>query len=235
MRTRILAAGLVLILGSLEARAEDLTVVPSVGYGFSNFAFTNVQSGIDEKAQFDIVDFAMTAARGRVYLRLNSEIPLGEEYSIVNGVRKYKRQDYSFALGYYLADSLSLYGGYSYGKTSVLIIGTGSLVTFTDSGPFVGAIYSFPVGDLANIAISGAYAAMDGSRASSSSAGTDIGNTNGFSLGITWSDTYRGNANYYVSYKHKSYLSQLVNSDTFASSSYEKRFNIFSLGFVFPI
>jgi len=58
---------------------------------------------------------------------------------------------------------------------------------------------------------------------------TESGKTSGFSLGVTWSDTYKKKLNYYVSYKQKNYNTDLT------TISIDKKFNIVTFGFVFPI
>ncbi len=57
----------------------------------------------------------------------------------------------------------------------------------------------------------------------------ESGSTTGFSFGLTWSDTFRGKANYFVAYKMKNY------SATLTIQNITNNFNIFSLVFVFPI
>lgn len=150
-------------------------------------------------------------------------------------VRQFQREDYSVTTGYGLLDNLSVFGGISSGKTSIVTF-TGSSTVYTrhaDNGPFIGASYNYDVGDSASIRLDLAYAFMNGSYsrfvAGAGPGTTESGNTSGLSAGITWSDSYREKATYYLSYKYKSYNSTLV------TRSIDKQFNIFTFGFIFPI
>ena len=184
----------------------------------------------------------MTAAYGRSYLKFSSELPLGEEYTYGPAlIRQLKREDFGFSAGYYVLENLSVFGGYSYGKTSIISFdGGGGLPPYPvytqhlDTGPFIGTTYSFYVGKTGTLGLNLAYASMDGRLVVQDSdpggiSNTENGKTTGFSLGATWSDTYKKKLNYYVSYKQKNYKTDLV------TISIDKTFNIFTFGFVFPI
>lgn len=235
MKIRALSAVFFLLIISLPAGAEELTMVPSVGYGFSSFHFLS-STGRDDRARFSIVDFALTAAYARFYVRVNAEVPMGQEITTSGtDIRQFQREDYSVAAGYGVLDNLSIFGGFSSGKTSIITYTAASTVytRHTDNGPFIGASYNYDVGDNASIGLSLAYAFMNGSY-SRFVAGTGLtddesGNTSGLSMGITWSDSYRDKATYYLSYKYKSYNSVLE------TRSIGKIFNIFTFGFIFPI
>lgn len=72
MKIRALSFAIfLLIIISLPARAEELTMVPSIGYGFSSFHFLST-TGRDDNARFSIVDFALTAAYKRLYAMCES-------------------------------------------------------------------------------------------------------------------------------------------------------------------
>lgn len=241
MKIRALSTFLFLAIFSLPALGEDITLVPSIGYGMSNLKFTRSVGG-EDASRFNVVDLGMTVAYKRFYIRGSAEIPLGEEYTYGPAlIRQVKREDYGYAVGYYVFDTLSVFGGYSYGKTSIISFdGGGGLPPYPvytqhlDEGMYLGANYSIYVGKSGTIGFNLAYADMDGKMIVQDSdpggvSSEETGKTTGYSLGVTWSDTLKDKATYYVSYKQKSYKTDLV------TISIDKAFNIFTFGFVFPI
>lgn len=226
---------------SLSANAQGITVVPSIGYGMSTLKFDR-SVGESDVSRFSMVDFALTAAYKRFYIRANTEVPMGEEYTYGPAlIRQFKREDFGVAAGYYFFNTFSVFGGYSYGKTSIITFDGASATPFSaiytqhrDAGPFIGANYSIYIGKRGSIGINAAYAFMDGALIVQNSdpggvSTNESGTTSGFSLGLSWSDTLKNKATYYVAYKFKSYKTELT------TISINKNFNIISMGFVFPI
>jgi len=226
---------------TVSASAAELTMVPSIGYGESNLNFSR-STGESDDSRFNIIDLGMTASYGRYYMKFSTELPLGEEYTYGPAIiRQFKREDFGFTAGYYLRDNLSLFGGYAYGKTSIITFdgggGTPPYPVYTqhrDTGPFIGANYSLFIGKTGTLGLNLAYADMDGLLIVQDSdpggiSNSESGKTTGFSLGATWSDTYKDKLTYYVAYKRKNYKTDLV------TQSVDKTFDIFSFGFVFPI
>jgi hypothetical protein len=220
MKIRVLSTFLFLSVLSVSSHGADITLVPSIGYGMSNLKFTRSVGGEDASA----------------------EIPLGEEYTYGPAlIRQVKREDYGYSVGYYVLETLSVFGGYSYGKTSIISFdGGGGLPPYPvytqhlDEGIYIGANYSIYVGKTGTIGLNLAYADMDGKYIVQDSdpggvSSSETGKTSGYSFGITWSDTIKNKTTYYVSYKQKSYKTDLV------TISIDKAFNIFTFGFVFPI
>lgn len=241
MKIRTLSIAILPLLYSLSAGAADLTVVPSIGYGVSSLTFTRSVGG-EDASRFNIIDLGLTVAYDRLYAKVSAEIPLGEEYTYGPAlIRQFKREDYGISGGYYVLDNLSVFGGYAYGKTSIISFdGGGGLPPFPvytqhlDSGFYLGANYSFFIGKTATIGVNFAYASMDGSLIIQDSdpsgvSTTETGKTTGYSIGFTWSDTIKNKFNYYISYKLKSYKTDLV------TNSIDKNFNIVTFGAVFPI
>ena len=239
MKIRALFAVFMLFTISLPASGEDVIFVPSIGYGMSDFKFSHSGGGQDS-SRFNIIDVGLTAAYKRFYIRGYAEIPLGEEYTYGPAViRQVKREDYGYSIGYYLLENLSVFGGYSYGKTSITSFdgSVGPYPVYTqhvDSGMYIGANYSFYVGKSGTIGINLAFADMIGELViedtdPAGSSSVEEGKTSGFSLGLTWSDTYKDKVTYYAAYKKKSYKTDLT------TTSIDKGFNIFTFGFVFPI
>jgi hypothetical protein len=229
-----------LLLYTFSAQAADVTMVPSIGYGQSHLNFDR-STGESDVSQFNIIDLGMTASYGRYFVKVSSEMPLGEEYTYGPAlVRQFKREDFGVTAGYYFRDDLSVFGGYSYGKTSIITFDGSSTTPHAiytqhrDSGPFIGANYSIFVGKTATIGLNVAYANMDGEFIIQDSdpggySTNQSGTTDGFSFGATWSDTYKNKVTYYVAYKVKNYKTDLV------TQSVDKTFNIVSFGFIFPI
>lgn len=240
MRIRILPAFL-LLFAALPASAKDVTIVPSIGYGMSNLTFTRSTGEVDD-SRFSVVDLGLTAAYGKAYVKLSAEMPLGQEFTYGPAlIRQFKRDDFGVTAGYSVMDQVSVFAGYSYGKTSIVSFdGGGGLPPYPvytqhlDQGPFVGANYSMFVGKTGTLGFNIAYANMDGSMVIQDSdpggvSTTESGTTSGFSLGITWSDTYKDKLSYYLTYKRKNYETDLV------TISIDKSFDILTFGVVFPI
>lgn len=241
MKIRLLPGIILFFVAILPASGKELTIVPSVGYGISSLTFTR-STGETDASRFSVIDLGMTAAYDRFYVKLSSELPMGEEYTYgPTLVRQLKREDFGVSVGYYATENLSLFGGYSYGKTSIISFdGGGGLPPYPvytqhrDEGMFIGSNYSFFVGKTGTLGLNFAYASMDGRMiVQDTNPGvlptTETGNTSGFSLGVTWSDTYKKKLNYYVAYKQKNYNTDLT------TISIDKKFNIITFGFVFPI
>jgi len=241
MKIRAFSTVFLLLIISLPAGAAELSVVPSIGYGISSLKFNRAVGG-EDASRFSVVDMGLTVAYNRIYARVGAEVPLGEEYTYGPAlIRQLKREDYGISVGYYVRENLSVFGGYSYGKTSIISFdGGGGLPPFPvytqhlDSGPYLGANYSFYVGKTGTIGLNLAYASMDGSLIIQDSdpggvSTVENGKTTGYSFGITWSDTFKDKLTYYVSYKQKSYKTDLV------TNSIDKNFNIATIGVVFPI
>lgn len=241
MKIRALSTVFLLLFISLPAGAAELTVVPSIGYGFSSLKFTRSVGG-EDASRFSVIDMGLTVAYERYYVRIGAEVPLGEEYTYGPAlIRQFKREDYGISVGYYALENLSLFGGYSYGKTSIISFdGGGGLPPYPvytqhlDSGLYLGANYSFYVGKTGTIGLNLAYASMDGSLIVQDSdpggvSTRENGKTAGYSFGLTWSDTFKDKLTYYISYKQKSYKTDLV------TNSIDKNFNIATIGVVFPI
>lgn len=225
------------MLASGPVAAGELTFVPSVGYGVSNLDFSR-STGESDDTRFNMIDLGLTASYDNYYLKLSGEMPLGEEFTAAPGlVRQIKREDFGVSLGYYLTDKASLFGGYSYGKTSIITNNISSYAIYTqhrDHGLFVGGSYSVFVGKTGSLSFNLAYADMFGllTVEDTNPAGSDssnAGKTNGFSLGVTWSDTYKDKLTYYLAYKRKDYFSNL------GPVSVNKNFEIVTFGFIFPV
>jgi len=219
------------------AHASDLVLVPSIGYGLSTLKF-NRSTAVEDKSSFNTVDLGLTAAYKRFYVRFNTEMPLTSDYNYGSSlIRQVKREDWGMVGGFYLLDSLSLFTGVSYGKTSIIDLKgspvVGTYTTYTDTGPFIGANYQFNIGKQSTIGLNVAFAVMNGELAVNSTDGSvntkDTGTTGGFSLGASWNSKYGESANYYVALKLKSYKSELT------SLTIQKDISILSFGVVFPL
>ncbi len=236
------------------AQADDLILVPGAGLGQSSMDFTRSTSENDQ-ATFNVVEISLTAAYKGVYLRGSTELPLGEAYSHGPAlIRQFKREDASLTLGWHpfetfplssdklaFLKSLSIFGGYSSGKTSVMTYDGGSglppyavYTEYLDEGMYYGLGYSLRVGDIGSLSLNVAQASMDGSfLVQPSDLGgvttTETGTTQGLSYGLTWGGSFRDKATYYLSWRQRSYTTDLV------TISIDKQFRILSAGFIFPL
>jgi len=88
-----------LLTCTFSVQAADVTMVPSIGYGQSHLNFDR-STGVSDVSQFNIIDLGMTASYGRYYVKLSSEMPLGEEYTYGPAlVRQFKREDFGVTAG----------------------------------------------------------------------------------------------------------------------------------------
>lgn len=219
----------------MTAHAAELTLVPSIGFGESYLTFSRSTGQVDQ-SRFNIVDLGMTATYGAYYLKVDTEMPFGEAYATGPSViRQFKREDFGATAGYYLNDKLSVFAGYAYGKTSI-VTNTATNTMYTehqDTGPYIGANYSFFIGASGTLGLNVAYAKQDGLLSVENTSATpntsETGTTSGFSAGATWTDTYKNKLTYYLGYKWKRYKTELP------STNIDKTFDIFMFGFVFPI
>ena len=234
MKIKPVLISLLLLLYATTTHAAELTLVPSVGFGESYLTFSRSTGEVDQ-SRFNIVDLGMTASYGNYYLKINTEMPLGEAY--VTGpstIRQFKREDFGATAGYYVNDKLSLFGGYAYGKTSIVTTTSGSTVytEHQDAGPYIGANYSLFLGKTGTLGLNVAYADESGILIVNNIGGsgtTQSGKTSGYSVGAIWTDVYKNKLTYYLGYKWKRYKTELP------SSSINKTFDIFTFGFIFPI
>ena len=234
MKTRTLLISILLLLCTTTTRAAELTMVPSIGFGESFLKFSRSTGEVDD-SRFNIVNLGLTASYGDAYLKVDTDIPFGDAYS--NGpnlIRQFKREDFGATAGVYVTEQLSLFGGYAYGKTSIVTIKPGSTVytEHQDTGPYIGANYSLYLGKSGSLGLNVAYADESGLLAVNTIGGANVkqtGKTTGYSVGATWTDTYKNKLTYYVGYKWKRYRTELP------STSIDKTFDIFTFGFVFPI
>ena len=188
MKIRALFAVFMLFTISLPASGEDVIFVPSIGYGMSDFKFTRSGGGQDA-SRFNIIDVGLTAAYKRFYIRGYAEIPMGEEYTYGPAlIRQVKREDYGYSIGYYLLENLSVFGGYSYGKTSIIALSSGAPVytQHLDSGIYIGANYSIYLGKTGSVGLNLAYADMDGKLTVLNTASPPSSEANGKTRGISF-------------------------------------------------
>ncbi len=241
MKTGALIIVALLVALCPAAKAADVGIIPSLGFGLSSLDFTR-STGEQDNSQFNIVDIGITATYQRFYASTNAQLPFSDEYTYGPAlIRQFKRQDFGISLGYYVLDSLSVFGGYSYGKTAIISFDGGSglppypvYTQHLDSGPFIGANYSMNVGKSGSLGLNVAYADMDGLYVVQDSDPGGVstheeGKTSGFSIGVSWSGTIDNKFNYYVTYKQKSYRTDLV------TISIDKNFNIVTAGISLPL
>jgi hypothetical protein len=235
---RLLAISLVAgCLFSTPALASDWTIVPSVGYGLTSLKF-NRSTATQDQSSFNTLDLGFTAARKRFYLRINTEIPLTADYIYGSSfIRQVKREDVGLVAGYSLFNSLSVFTGISYGKTSIIdtqnTSPTAVYTQYIDSGPFLGTNYRRDIGKKSSISLNVAFALMGSSLLVKDNAGTvpidDTGTTSGFSLGVSWNSRIHDKGSYFVSLRLKDYRSELN------TLSVRKDISVLSFGFVFPM
>ncbi|MDG4552813.1 MAG: hypothetical protein P9E24_00990 [Candidatus Competibacter sp.] len=151
-----------------------------------------------------------------------------------------KHDDWALSLGYLITDQWSVFAGYKAGKTDwdqsmLYYVEAPNLrfnVTldgeFTQDGPFLGTSYSFPIGP-GTLTLKAAYAYLDGifkrnvnAVISGSPEGASFvtsnykldGNSNAYSLGISWTQALADNLGFSIGANYHSYDFNLSGSST---------------------
>lgn len=246
------AIGLMTIVHS-GAGAQEISIVPAVGIGRSSMDFRS-SVGERDKATFNVLEMSLTAAYKGVYLRASTELPLGESYAHGPAlVRQFKRDEASLTLGWFPLNTfavsdklsalrgLSIFTGYLSSRTSIVSFDGGAglppYAVYTehlDEGVYYGLGYSYRLRDFGSLSVNVARANMDGSlRVEPSAPGFvsthETGTTKGLSYGLSWTGSIRDKATYYLSWRKRSYTTELV------TISIDKDFQVMSAGFIFPL
>ncbi|MGB5396005.1 MAG: hypothetical protein WBN96_02565 [Gammaproteobacteria bacterium] len=139
----------------------------------------------------------------------------------------FSRDDIGLTFGYSVLDNITLFAGFTRGETEGA--GTGQIdvgtvpsfsttvISIIEQGPFVGAIYSYHFKKSGSLSLSLAYAKLDGEvilRSASTAIATGvttidtqsaIGNADGLSYSIGWTDQFAENILYNISFKQTDY------------------------------
>lgn len=230
-----------LVIPPVFADTAQLVIAPSMDMAFKNDALS-IRSGSTTtnlaKVDFKTLAPGIALGYGRWFGGITAEFTIDpgafEQTKFTATGYEYRNSTFSrgettFNVGYRIFEgkksSANLYGGFHDSRSKILqSIYTYSSVgptytvkteraDFTETGPFVGANFTMPIGKQNNLTFSAAYALLDGklddlqTNGSSSTLDHNIysANSNGLSLGLVWSGPLGKNSNYKIGYKFVDY------------------------------
>jgi len=263
--TRLVIIWIVVFFAQSAFAEEEISIVGGVAYSLKSEEFT--VGGKPFKPEFTTIDWSLIAAYKSSYIKLNYDQSVKDDSilnntpsgngGLDNSVLLFSREDSGITIGYSVLDSLTLFAGYTRGRTDVLgfsdvsgrvtalppeIRNRNIDITITEKGPFVGASYIHYLKDSGSFNFSVAYAQLDGVL-SFKTADTDVetgtvtvisesseGDSTGFSYSVTWTDQFSEDILYNITLKRTEYNfdgSPIRNE----SLDFDNIYNIFSIGF----
>lgn len=189
----------------------------SVAAGFKNGEYLP-KSDPDTGFRFSAtsLDLAMDFYTDRTFVTINYDVPIKDDYSIVNGGTieiDSTRIDAGITLGYNVYRNLNLFAGYKIGETKQKYVRTNGtsagVIVYHDAGPFAGASYGYSLGAAGSVSGSIAYALFNG-QIRRHDLLTDViqdtsGITSGLSYGVKWSRGLRNGTTFSIGYKLNAY------------------------------
>ncbi len=194
--------------------AEQTSLVPSATISARSFEYSSGPFRLE--GSLYSLGVGLTGIMNRVYLDISAERNLepGEQNASTDlspsGI-EFNRQDTSLALGYAVNDSISVFGGYKHGKTTITVPGTLTVRELATSlkgqGPYFGAGGGWQVKDWGFFSFSAAYARLDAILQDQNAVEYD-GNASGTSLGLEWKASLDKNLYYELAITHHHYFYQ---------------------------
>lgn len=250
-----------------NAEKDEITVVGGVTYSVKKEDFT--VGGRPFSPEFRTLEWSVITAYQSSYLKFNIDQSIKDHFqitssasgdgSIETSLMMLRREDIGLTYGYSVLDNVSLFVGYTSGETSGTITGSYRADTnnpfpgnskiadtefsFKETGPFVGASYSYYFHNSGSLSFSLAYAQLDGevvirnietlidTGATTSNSSTIEGDANGLSYSLTWMDRFSEDMRYSIMFKKTSYEFDGpldANGDDF---DFDDIYEIFSIGF----
>jgi hypothetical protein len=249
------------------AEDDEVSIVGGVAYNLKNEDFDI--AGKPFKPEFVTLEWSVIAAYKSSYVKFSFDQSIKDFATIDNAPNSggnidnqtilFSRKDISLTFGYSVLDNMSIFVGYTRGETS----GTGIAgyrfeggiafpddaiisnlsISIKESGPFVGASYSYYLQDSGSFSFSLAYAQLDGevsilTTATSVANGAVTfdsqvakGDADGISYSVTWTDQFSEDTLYNISLKTTNYkfdAPEIPGEDSF---DFDDTYNIFSIGF----
>jgi len=214
--------------------AEDagLTVAPAIDFGFKQSSMNISANGSPYtsayKPSYITLIPSLSMTYGQFYGAVSYDTPLTEYHtsygtSSATGIaysdNTYSRQETTVALGYRLLPALSVFGGYLNGKSKMRSVDYSGVplqpypgdISFNTNGYFAGVSTSHSYGDKGAIALSVAYAQMNGtidSKFSNVSGTIQSQNASGYSTNLSWSGPMGNSMFYRVGLRYAKYYYQ---------------------------
>ena len=192
------------------ALAQELLIIPNIFVSSRNFEYSILNTGVN--GHISSLGGGVTGIYQRFYLDLSGERSLSaNEESIISGWSnkiEFKRTDFAASIGYAINDSISTFGGYKYGKSTLTELPpspfVGAKTSLEGQGLFIGAGGGWPVKDWGTLSFSAAYARMVANY-KNFIIGNTRGDASGTSLGIEWKAPLKKNFYYDLSLTRHDY------------------------------
>lgn len=207
--------------------AEESTsfdAYPRAGLALNQLSYVR-PDGTKLDANYTALNLGLTADFGQFYIDAGGEL-FGADFLENQGeITGIERQDYTFTAGYIINKDLSVFLGYTVGEMKDDFQGE----FHDDRGYFFGATYNY-LSNETNYAFSMAYADLDGSiTVDGVPADKTLGQTSGFSYGVTMSGPFRETMGYTIALKVRQYDYEVDGT----SDVTDKEITSLTLGLVF--
>jgi hypothetical protein len=172
--------------------AEEVSIIPNLLFSSRNFEYSVFNGGVN--GTINSLGGGVTSVYQRFYIDLAGEKNLtAHEDSTTNLLSTSNvaldRIDFTTTLGYALNDSISVFGGYKYGKSTITALPpspfTGGQISLDGKGLFLGAGGRLAINSWGFLSFSAAYAKM-ATRYKDLIYGTAKGDASGTSLVVQW-------------------------------------------------
>ena len=266
--TKNLLSGCIFALFTQPVLAEDdeVSIIGGMGYNIKRAEFSVGNKPF--KPEFTTVDLSIIAAYKSFYVKAGFDQSIKDHFQINNtpssdgridnGIIQLQREDADITIGYNVINNISIFAGYTRGETSGIsttsidINGSGptletsifhSTLSFKQTGPFIGASYSYYLQDSGAFNFSLAYADLDGdivfseaktffTTAETTLSSFEIqGKSTGLSYGVTWTDQFSENMLYNISLKIKRYKFDGPLAPGGDDFDFDDNYNIVSISF----
>jgi hypothetical protein len=219
----ILCSGL-LIFSVQAEESSSIEVFPRAGVGLNWLNFVRID-GSELDAYFTTLNVGLSVNYDQVYFDVGAEL-FGVDSNKEGGeVDDVERQDFTATTGYRVNQDTSVFVGYTFGETKDDLKGE----FHEDTGPFIGASYSFLRGDTVYTTTL-AYAALDGEILVDEEPEKNTkGDTTGFSLGFAISGPFRETMGYLIALKTRQYTYEVDGT----SQDSDKAITSMTLGLIF--
>ena len=215
---------------SEESFFDKVTWAPTAGVQMKNLSFDQdlikgtsslANASGDFEVDMPVLSLGLTAVYDRFYIAIKRDDSFDDALTTTSvpftgGKSSVQREDMSLTFGMNVAEGVNAFIGYMEGETTLKNI-TGFASTqnprysqeYQEDGFFVGASYNLPVENVGTLTFSTAYAFMDGVYEDNfATAGQDFeydGDSEGLSLGITWSAPLTESIGYYIDLRYQQY------------------------------
>jgi len=244
-----------ILLSSVEqyaiAAEDSWNIIPNAAINFKTSDFNISQTAFDPK--YTTLNLTLTSTYNKFFISGNFDQSIKDESKFfIDGSQSFifnaTRVDSGLTFGYNIWKSLSVYGGYIYGKTDITLFSQEAIlpmttnpvpnpseantsVSFEEEGLFLGTSYGieFTKGSI-NLGIG--YADLDGEIQFLALNGSNIvpGDTTGFSYAINWTAPLSGTLNYNIGIKIKQFKFKDTRNPKSEDLSFNENFTIFIVG-----